>query len=57
MGFKFADLYKDKKLFNLAYNNAKSTVAENKSFELLLDIFKYSNRLQISVKGYSVIDT
>ncbi|NUY39335.1 DEAD/DEAH box helicase [Wolbachia endosymbiont of Litomosoides brasiliensis] len=48
MEFKFADLYKDKKLLNLAYNNAKSTAAENKSFELLLDIFEYRNRLHFS---------
>lgn len=41
MEFKFADLYKDRELLNLAYNNAKDMVAENKSFELLLEIFEY----------------
>lgn len=48
MEFKFADLYKDRELLNLAYNNAKSAIAESKSFELLLDIFEYRSRLHFS---------
>ncbi len=48
MEFKFADLYKDRELLNLAYNNTKSAIAENKSFELLLDIFEYRSRLHFS---------
>jgi ATP-dependent DNA helicase RecG len=48
MEFKFADLYKDRELLNLAYNNAKDMIAENKSFELLLDIFEYKSRLHFS---------
>ncbi|WCR59006.1 MAG: ATP-dependent DNA helicase RecG [Wolbachia endosymbiont of Ctenocephalides felis wCfeF] len=48
MEFKFADLYKDRELLNLAYNNAKGAIAENKSFELLLDIFEYRSRLHFS---------
>lgn len=45
MEFKFADLYQDKELLNLAYNNAKGAMA---NFELLLDIFEYRNRLHFS---------
>ncbi|WP_341808938.1 ATP-dependent DNA helicase RecG [Wolbachia endosymbiont (group E) of Neria commutata] len=48
MEFKFADLYKDGELLNLAYNNAKDIIAENKSFELLLEIFEYRSRLHFS---------
>ncbi|WCR53527.1 MAG: hypothetical protein PG981_000549 [Wolbachia endosymbiont of Ctenocephalides orientis wCori] len=40
MGCKFADLYKDRELLNLTYNNAKGLTAESESFALLLDIFK-----------------
>lgn len=46
--FKFADLYKDGELLNLAYNNAKDMVAGNKSFELLFEIFEYRSRLHFS---------
>ncbi|WP_341814220.1 MULTISPECIES: ATP-dependent DNA helicase RecG [unclassified Wolbachia] len=45
MEFKFADLYQDKELLNLAYNNAKGAMA---NFELLLDIFEYRSRLHFS---------
>lgn len=45
MEFKFADLYQDKELLNLAYNNAKGAMAD---FELLLDIFEYRSRLHFS---------
>ncbi|WP_353282812.1 ATP-dependent DNA helicase RecG [Wolbachia endosymbiont (group A) of Pogonocherus hispidulus] len=45
MEFKFADLYQDKELLNLAYNNAKGATAD---FELLLDIFEYRSRLHFS---------
>ncbi|MGL9681482.1 MAG: hypothetical protein ACR5K2_00405 [Wolbachia sp.] len=45
MKFKFTDLYKDIELLNFVYNNAKGAIAENKSFELLLDIFEYRSRL------------
>ncbi len=45
MEFKFADLYKDRELLNLAYNNAKGVMAD---FELLLDIFEYRSRLHFS---------
>ncbi|WP_256466317.1 ATP-dependent DNA helicase RecG [Wolbachia endosymbiont of Oedothorax gibbosus] len=45
MEFKFADLYQDRELLNLAYNNAKGTMAD---FELLLDIFEYRSRLHFS---------
>ncbi|QOD38261.1 ATP-dependent DNA helicase RecG [Candidatus Wolbachia massiliensis] len=48
MEFKFADLYQDRELLNLAHNNAKSVMAEDKSFELLLDIFEYRSRLHFS---------
>ncbi|WP_410543001.1 ATP-dependent DNA helicase RecG [Wolbachia endosymbiont of Tetranychus urticae] len=45
MEFKFADLYEDRELLNLAYNSAKGTIA---NFELLLDIFEYRSRLHFS---------
>ncbi|WP_410543787.1 ATP-dependent DNA helicase RecG [Wolbachia endosymbiont of Drosophila tsacasi] len=45
MEFKFADLYQDRELLNLAYNNAKGAMAD---FELLLDIFEYRSRLHFS---------
>ncbi|WP_434732046.1 ATP-dependent DNA helicase RecG [Wolbachia endosymbiont of Zygogramma bicolorata] len=45
MEFKFADLYQDKELLKLAYNNAKGAMA---NFELLLDIFEYRSRLHFS---------
>jgi len=48
MEFKFADSYKDRELLNLAYNNAKSSTAEDKSVELLLDTFEYRSRLYFS---------
>lgn len=39
MEFKFADLYKDRELLDLACKNAKT---ENEFFELLLEIFEYN---------------
>lgn len=48
MEFKFADLYKDRELLNLAYNNAKDLTAESESFALLLDIFECRRKLHLS---------
>ncbi|MGL9725469.1 MAG: hypothetical protein ACR5KV_01805 [Wolbachia sp.] len=45
MEFKFANLYEDKELLDLAYNDVKGATA---NFELLLDIFEYKSRLHFS---------
>ena len=48
MEFKFADLYKDRELLNLACNNAKELTAEGEPFALLLDIFECRRKLHLS---------
>ncbi|WP_458695389.1 ATP-dependent DNA helicase RecG [Wolbachia endosymbiont of Pentidionis agamae] len=49
MEFKFADIYKDRELLNLACNNAKNimNVIEDHPLKLLLNIFNYISKFLI----------